>query len=299
MAMASSPTCSPLPSFASYRGLRLLSRPTTKTQISRRSSSLEPITVISSLSDSSGPQVKIRVDNLWKKAPNGEKILEDISFEVKQGEVYGLIGPSGSGKSTVLRALNRLWQPPPSSVFLDGHDVTAMDALALRRRVGMLFQTSHLFPGTVADNVKYGPSLRGKQLSAEEIEHLLLIAGFSDLGPNFVAKPVNELSGGEAQRVALARALANNPEVLLLDEPTSSLDPVSMRIVENTIMQLTESRALTVVIVSHSLEQVERLVNIATVLYQGSLLETGSFSELRKSSSGVLAEFFAGSNSSS
>lgn len=237
--------------------------------------------------------------NLWKKAPNGEKILEGISFEVKQGEVHGLIGPSGSGKSTVLRALNRLWEPPSSSVFLDGQDVTAMDALNLRRRIGMLFQKSHLFPGTVADNVKYGPSLRGKQLSTEEIEHLLCIAGFSDLGANFLLKPVNELSGGEAQRVALARALANNPEVLLLDEPTSSLDPVSTRIVESTIMQLTESRGLTVVIVSHSLEQVGRLVGDATVLYQGSLLETGPFSKLRKSESGVLADFFAATHSSS
>lgn len=257
----------------------------------------ERVSVISPIRGSSS--AKVKVHNLWKKAPNGEKILEGISFEVKQGEVHGLIGPSGSGKSTVLRALNRLWEPPSSSVFLDGQDVTAMDALILRRRIGMLFQKSHLFPGTVADNVKYGPSLRGKQLSTEEIEHLLCIAGFSDLGANFLLKPVNELSGGEAQRVALARALANNPEVLLLDEPTSSLDPVSTRIVESTIMQLTESRGLTVVIVSHSLEQVGRLVGDATVLYQGSLLETGPFSKLRKSESGVLADFFAATHSSS
>ncbi|KAI5084721.1 hypothetical protein GOP47_0000890 [Adiantum capillus-veneris] len=241
-----------------------------------------PHKFISSIRGSIASEVKIKVHNLWKKGSNGEKILEGISFDVRQGGVHALIGPSGSGKSTVLRALNRLWEPPPSSIFLNGQDVTVMDAISLRRRVGMLFQTSHLFPGTVADNVKYGPSLIGKQLSTNEIENLLSLAGFPDLDPQFLDKSVNELSGGEAQRVALARALANKPEVLLLDEPTSSLDPVSTRSVENTVMQLVQSGDLTVVIVSHSLEQIGRLAGDATVLYQGSLLETGPFSELSK-----------------
>eukprot|EP00250_Pteridium_aquilinum_P013530 c21395_g1_i1 orf=509-1423(-) len=258
MAIASSLICSTSSPFFSHNVF------TEITSHRRRVLWREPFSVIPTICGSSEPGVKVKVHNLSKRAHNGEKILEGINFEVKQGTVHGLIGPSGSGKSTVLRALNRLWEPPLSSVFLDGQDVTAMDALHLRRRVGMLFQSSHLFQGTVADNVKYGPSLRGNQLSTEEIEQLLCIAGFSDLGPNFLTKPVNELSGGEAQRVALARALANKPEVLLLDEPTSSLDPVSTRIVENSIRQLTESRELTVVIVSHSLEQVERLVGDAT-----------------------------------
>ncbi|MCO5603766.1 hypothetical protein L7F22_057918 [Adiantum nelumboides] len=153
--------------------------------------------------------------------------------------------------------------------------------------------------GTVADNVKYGPSWIGKQLSTKEIESLLCLAGFADLDPQFLGKSINELSGGEAQRVALARALANKPEVLLLDEPTSSLDPVSTRSVENTVLQLTQSGDLTVVIVSHSLEQIGRLAGDATVLYQGSLLETGPLSEVKKSDNSVLVEFFASSHSSS
>lgn len=171
--------------------------------------------------------------------------------------------------------------------------MTTLDVLSLRRRVGMVFQTAYLFNGSVSDNVKYGPALQGKNLSQEDVERLLFKAGFSDLGKNFLEKPVDELSGGEAQRVALARALANEPEVLLLDEPTSSLDPVSTRIVENTVLQLKERKELTVIVVSHSLVQIGRLVDAATVLFQGTMLETGSFSHLRNSPHHVLREFFA------
>lgn len=256
---------------------------------------LLPVALSSSSSAADSPQVKICVQNLCKKAVNGDPILDNVSFQVGSGEIHGLIGPSGSGKSTVLRAINRLWEPPRSSIFVDGEDVTALDVLSLRRKVGMVFQTAYLFNGSVADNVKYGPSLQGKHLSTDEVEQLLLQAGFSDLGTNFLTKPVNELSGGEAQRVSLARTLANEPQVLLLDEPTSSLDPVSTRIVEDTVMQLKQTKKLTVIIVSHSLEQIGRLVDTATVLYQGSMLETGSFSQLKNSRNDVLLQFFEGS----
>ncbi|KAH7447661.1 hypothetical protein KP509_01G115800 [Ceratopteris richardii] len=260
-------------------------------------SNYSPIKVISASSPlhegNNGVEPKIKVRNLWKKGPSGEKILEGISFNVKQGEVHGLIGPSGSGKSTVLRALNRLWEPPPSSVFLDGQDITSMDAISLRRQVGMVFQAAHLFPGTVADNVRYGPALKGQKLSIKEIENLLCIAGFTDLESPFLDKSVNELSGGEAQRVALARTLANKPKVLLLDEPTSSLDPISSRIVEDTIIQLSQSGDMTIVLVSHNLEQIGRLASNVSALDQGSLLESGPLSQVRKSNNAVLAEFFA------
>eukprot|EP00249_Psilotum_nudum_P012264 c23680_g1_i1 orf=291-1175(-) len=240
-----------------------------------------------------GGQVKIRVDNLGKKAKNGQIILQNVSFRVRTGEVHGLIGPSGSGKSTVLRALNRLWEPPRSSVFLDGVDVTTRDVIELRRKVGMVFQYPFLFDGTVAYNVKYGPSLQGKHLSLEEIEDILLRSGFSEFQKNFLTKHVNELSGGEAQRVALARALANKPEVLLLDEPTSSLDPLSTRMVEKTILQLKENHEVTVVLVSHSVEQIARVVDTVTILFQGSLLQTGTLDELKRNNHDVLTQFFA------
>uniref|UniRef100_K3XYV7 ABC transporter domain-containing protein n=1 Tax=Setaria italica TaxID=4555 RepID=K3XYV7_SETIT len=121
----------------------------------------------------------------------------------------GVIGPSGSGKSTLLRALNRLWEPAPGAVLLDGADIRGIDVLALRRRVGMLFQLPAMFDGTVADNVRYGPQLRGKKLTEAEVKNLLSMA---DLDPALSSKPASELSVGQAQRVALARTLANDPE---------------------------------------------------------------------------------------
>ncbi|KAJ7520365.1 hypothetical protein O6H91_19G002800 [Diphasiastrum complanatum] len=236
---------------------------------------------------------KIRVEGLTRTAANGLPILHGVSLRVKAGGVHGLIGPSGSGKSTVLRALNRLWEPPPGTVFIDGVDCTKMDVVSLRRHVGMVFQSACLFDGLVAYNVRYGPSLRGIHLSDERVEELLLKAGISEPDKNFLSKSVNELSGGEAQRVSLARSLANEPEVLLLDEPTSSLDPLSTRIVESTVLEL-QAEGLTVVLVSHNMDQVNRIANTATILLKGSVLQTGSLEELKATDNAVVQQFITG-----
>ncbi|CAN0907771.1 ABC transporter I family member 17, partial [Linum grandiflorum] len=167
-------------------------------------------------------------------------------------QIVGIIGPSGSGKSTLLRSLNRLWEPPSSTVFLDGRDITDIDVLSLRRKVGMLFQLPALFQGTVADNVRYG-----KKISDKEVYNLLAMA---DLDSSFYGKSGSELSVGQQQRVALARMLANDPEVLLLDEPTSVLDPISTQNVEDVLIKLKEERGMTVVMVSHSVKQIQRFV---------------------------------------
>eukprot|EP00897_Mesotaenium_endlicherianum_P010883 jgi/Mesen1/9823/ME000007S09890 len=236
---------------------------------------------------------KVSVRGLHLKAANEETILEGVSFDVLPGELFGLIGPSGSGKSTVLRALNRLWEPPRGTVFLEGRDITQEDVIRLRRRVGMVFQYPYLFEGTVADNVKYGPSLQGRHLSQKEMQSLLLRAGL-DASRSFLAKASNELSGGEAQRVAIARALANGPEVLLLDEPTSSLDPTATRRVEETIVRLREEEGLTVVLVSHSMEQIGRVADRAALLLRGSVLQVGTNRELRQSELPEVSLFFMG-----
>eukprot|EP00271_Cylindrocystis_brebissonii_P007638 TRINITY_DN21201_c0_g2_i1.p1 TRINITY_DN21201_c0_g2~~TRINITY_DN21201_c0_g2_i1.p1 ORF type:complete len:246 (-),score=39.55 TRINITY_DN21201_c0_g2_i1:687-1331(-) len=209
------------------------------------------------------------------------------------GELFALIGPSGSGKSTVLRAMNRLWEPPLGSVFLDGQDVTLEDVVKLRVKVGMVFQNPSLFPGTVAFNVKYGPSLRRIHLSQEQIDHYLLRSGL-DPSSSFSSKPVSELSGGEAQRVGIARALANDPEVLLLDEPTSSLDPTATRKVEETIQQLRDDDGLTVVLVSHSMDQVMRVADRAALLSKGGVVEVGRPEELMRSENPQVSLFFTG-----
>ncbi|OAY80182.1 Protein STAR1, partial [Ananas comosus] len=218
-----------------------------------------------------GAGAKIRVQNLTKRSEaTGEEILRGVSLDVPAGVIVGVIGPSGSGKSTLLRALNRLWEPAPGSVFLDAHDICRLDVLALRRKVGMLFQLPAMFEGTVAENVRFGPQLRGKKLSDAEVQKLLSLA---DLDPSLVSRPASELSVGQAQRVALARTLANDPEVLLLDEPTSALDPISTQNIEEAIVRLKKTRGLTTVMVSHSVKQIQRIADLVCLLVAGEVVE--------------------------
>ncbi|MCO5555148.1 hypothetical protein L7F22_008690 [Adiantum nelumboides] len=154
---------------------------------------------------------KISIKDLNRFTDSGELILSGASLDIYSGTVVGIIGPSGSGKSTLLRALNRLWEPPPDSVFLDAQDITKLDVISVRRRVGMLFQLPALFDGTIADNLNYGPSLRGERLSHDKLVELLK---YADLDSSFLSKSITGLSVGQAQRVALARTLANDPEVI-------------------------------------------------------------------------------------
>lgn len=220
---------------------------------------------------------KFIIQRLSLKLPNGATILHDISLEIPAGSVTAVIGPSGSGKSSLLRCLNRLWEPPPGSIFIDGGDITAMDVLLLRRRVGMLFQAPALFEGTVADNIAYGPALQGRRLASQEIAELLQMAS---LDAGLAEKPVDQLFGGQAQRVSLARTLANQPDVLLLDEPTSALDPAATRKIESTIRNLRDTLNLTVLWVSHAFEQVERTADRIVLLVDGRVAETGDAGHL-------------------
>ncbi|KAH7861705.1 hypothetical protein Vadar_029640 [Vaccinium darrowii] len=201
---------------------------------------------------------------------SGRPILKGISAEIPKGMVVGIIGPSGSGKSTLLRALNRLWEPPPHTVFMDGRDICSLDVLNLRRKVGMLFQLPAIFDGTVADNIRYGPQLRGKKLADNEVYKLLTLA---DLDSSFFNKNGRELSVGQAQRVALARTLANDPEVLLLDEPTSALDPISTQNIEDVLVKLKKNRGMTVILVSHSIKQIQRIADLVCLLVDGEIVE--------------------------
>ncbi|XP_057531276.1 ABC transporter I family member 17-like [Amaranthus tricolor] len=221
-------------------------------------------------SNNDGGERKIVIKKLRKLSDKGVCILDGVDLEIPKGMIVGIIGPSGSGKSTLLRALNRLWEPPAGSVFLDGRDICDIDVLSVRRRVGMLFQLPALFKGSVADNVRYGPKLRGNKLSDEEVQKLLSIA---DLDHSFLYKNGNELSVGQQQRVALARTLANEPEVLLLDEPTSALDPISTQNIEDALIKLKTTQGMTVIMVSHSIRQVQRVADLVCLLVNGAIVE--------------------------
>ncbi|GER48541.1 phosphate import ATP-binding protein pstB [Striga asiatica] len=215
-----------------------------------------------------GPKIEVR--GLSKVSDKEVRILNKVNADIQRGTIMGVIGPSGSGKSTFLRALNRLWEPLSGTVFLDGVDICDLDVLKLRRKVGMLFQLPALFEGTVADNVRYGPQLKGTKLSDAEVYKLLSLA---DLDPSFYSKSGGELSVGQAQRVALARTLANEPEVLLLDEPTSALDPISTQNIEDVLVKLKKDRGMTIVMVSHSIKQIQRIADLVCLLVDGEIVE--------------------------
>jgi putative ABC transport system ATP-binding protein len=218
-------------------------------------------------------------------------IVDDVSFEVRPGKVFTIVGPSGSGKSSVLRATDRLIEPTGGRVLLDGGPADALPVPELRRRVGMVFQAPVLFDGTVLDNVAYGPRLRGKLAGRsgreaarggeDEVRELTCgLLGRVGLPPDFCSKPAEQLSGGEAQRVCLARALANHPEVLLLDEPTASLDPAAARRIEELLLRLAAETDLTFVFVTHDLRQARRVGDHGLLLVDGRVVEQGPLPDL-------------------
>lgn len=193
-------------------------------------------------------------------------VVVGVDLEVGRGEVVCISGPSGCGKSTLLRALARL-EPASGQVILEGQDVVTIRPTTYRRRVSLVFQEPPMFEGTVADNVGYGPALRGTELREERLRELLSNFG---LGWDMAARDASELSGGERQRVALARAMANEPDVLLLDEPTSALDPAATSLVLERIARLGQG-GLSVVAVLHIEQQALEIGDTCYRMREGRL----------------------------
>jgi putative ABC transport system ATP-binding protein len=209
-------------------------------------------------------------------APQSRVLLENISFTLERGEVLAVVGPSGSGKSTLLRLLNRLDETTTGTVLLDGVDSRSILPRELRRRIGMVMQRAYLFPGTVAENVAFGPKQHGKNFSTEEIDGLLSQVGLA----GYESRDALTLSGGEAQRVAITRALANDPDVLLLDEPTSALDEAARKDVEALLESLIRKRHLTCVWVTHSMEQARTMADKVLVIQSGHRINYGPAHEV-------------------
>ena len=214
--------------------------------------------------------------------------LFDISLAIAERSVTAFIGPSGCGKSTFLRTLNRMndiieGTKHTGEVLLEGVDIFApqIDVVALRKRVGMVFQKSTPFPKSIFDNIAYGPRVAGerdrRKLTAI-VESSLQRAGLWAEVKDRMNSSALALSGGQQQRLCIARALATSPDVLLMDEPASALDPASTSRVEDLIFELKEN--YTIVIVTHNMQQAARISDSTAFFYQGQLIEVGRTREL-------------------
>jgi phosphate transport system ATP-binding protein len=214
----------------------------------------------------------------------GEKqALFAIDLEMRARSITALIGPSGCGKSTFLRSINRMHDLLPGTrhegqILLDDADVyrSELDPTSLRRRVGMVFQRWNCFPKSIYDNVAYGPSINASLPRHELdwiVESSLRRAALWDEVKDRLRQSALGLSGGQQQRLCIARTLANDPEVLLLDEPASALDPIATQKIEELLYEL--KRELTVVIVTHNLQQAARASDYTAFFYMGRLIEVG------------------------
>ena len=217
------------------------------------------------------------------------RAVTDVNLSIKNNRVTAIIGPSGCGKSTFIRCLNRMHEVTPGGrvegkVLLDGQDLygPGVDPVDVRRRVGMVFQKPNVFPSmTIYDNVASGYKLNGirdRKLIAAKVERSLKSAALWDEVKDNLQKPGTSLSGGQQQRLCIARALAVDPEVLLMDEPCSALDPIATAKIEELIHELKDS--VTIVIVTHNMQQAARTSDYTAFFYVGELVEFGETQKL-------------------
>jgi phosphate transport system ATP-binding protein len=232
---------------------------------------------------------RMAIESVWL-AYGDNWVVRDVSLPVCQGEVLALIGASGSGKTTLLRSLNRLTEITAGAgragrITLDGQDIHEIEVNALRRRVTMVFQQPNPFPMSIFENVAYalrekpGGRRRGRRAQLEPaVREALRRAGLHDEVGDDLDRSALALSGGQQQRLCIARALAAEPEVLLLDEPCSALDPISTAVIEDLIIGLRESVA--VVIVTHNLQQAFRVADNVAFMHLGELVEYGASEQI-------------------
>jgi len=217
-----------------------------------------------------------------------KQVLKNISLLIPEGKITALIGPSGCGKSTLLRSLNRMHDLNSDArltgkILLDGHNILhgKTNVVQLRRRVGMVFQKPNPFPKTIAENVSYGLKINGlnnKEHVAETVERSLRAAALWDEVKDDLDKSALELSGGQQQRLCIARAVAVEPEVILMDEPCSALDPISTSKVEELMLSLKKDFSL--VIVTHNMQQAQRVADFTAFMYLGELIEAGETQQM-------------------
>jgi phosphate transport system ATP-binding protein len=229
-------------------------------------------------------QPVISVQNVFYTfSSDGVEALKNVSMDIYPNEIFVLFGPARSGKSTLLRLFNRLSDlleegTYQGTILFNGRDVFArgMDAADLRRRIGMVFAVPTPLPGSIRDNLTYGPrmaGIRSKETLDERVERSLILAALWDEVKDRLDESAFALSGGQKQRLCIARSLALEPEVLILDNPTSGLDPLSTGVLEETLHEL--KRRYTIIMVPHSVQQAARVATRAAFMLEGELIEVG------------------------
>ena len=218
-----------------------------------------------------------------------KQALNKISMDIKEKEVTALIGPSGCGKSTFLRCINRMNDlieicKVSGSIKVDNEEIisSSTDVVSLRSKIGMVFQKPNPFPKSIFDNVAYGPTIHGLVDSKNDLEEIvhssLKKAGLFDEVKDRLNEPGRSLSGGQQQRLCIARAIAVNPEIILMDEPCSALDPIATAIIEELIDELRLN--YTIIIVTHSMQQAARVSQKTCFFHLGELIETGDTNKI-------------------
>ena len=229
------------------------------------------------------------------KATGATVGVKNVTFDVNDGEIFVIMGLSGSGKSTLVRMLNRLIDPTVGQILLDGEDIVQMNKEQLRevrrKKIGMVFQNFALFPHkTIVENTEYGLEIQGvpkdqRRIKAVESLKLVGLAGYEDQYPN-------QLSGGMQQRVGLARALANDPDILLMDEAFSALDPLIRKDMQNELLQLHSDMGKTFIFITHDLDEALRIGDRIALMKDGEIVQIGTPEEILMSPSNEYVERF-------
>lgn len=234
----------------------------------------------------------IKFESVYKKYKENQ-VLKDINMEIKKGEMVVLIGPSGCGKTTSLKMINRLIEPSSGRIFIEGRDISEEDPIKLRRKIGYVIQQTGLFPHmTVAENIALLPSLMkwDKDKAVSRVKELLNLIGMEP--GEFMNRYPRELSGGQQQRIGVARAFAVNPEIILMDEPFSALDPINRAQLQEELFNLQQELKKTVVFVTHDMDEALKLGDKISIMKEGEILQYNTPENiLRNPSQGFVSEF--------
>ncbi|WP_191556771.1 ABC transporter ATP-binding protein [Metabacillus idriensis] len=219
----------------------------------------------------------IQLRNITKKYPDGFKALKDINLELEAGKIHVVIGPSGCGKSTTMKLINRLITPSEGTVYINNEDISKINPVELRRKIGYVIQSIGLFPHmTIADNVAVVPRLLKweEERTARKVRELLSMV---NLDPEtYHSRYPSELSGGQQQRVGVIRALAAEPDVILMDEPFSALDPISRDQLQAELVNLQEELKKTIVFVTHDMDEAIKIADNIILMKDGEVIQVGS-----------------------